>query len=104
MNCCAGSGIILSSEASRYQLGLCLQAGSVISPLSAPTPHGTCELAMKLASSGSTSPANEAANLLLSRKRNPFLGGKIGGTGAPGGGFAISLFTDSPLSGANAVM
>jgi len=32
------------------------------------------------------------------------LGGKIGGTGAPGGGFAIRDDTDSPWSGANAVM
>jgi hypothetical protein len=32
------------------------------------------------------------------------LGGKIGGTGAPGGGLAISVLTDSPASGAKAVM
>jgi len=31
-------------------------------------------------------------------------GGRIGGTGAPGGGLAISELTDSPVSGANAVM
>src|ERR1700746_984339 len=59
---------------------------------------------MKSASSGSTSPANDAANLALSRNRKPFLGGRIGGTGAPGGGLAIRLLTDSPVSGANAVM
>ena len=28
----------------------------------------------------------------------------MGGTGAPGGGSAMSVFTDSPLSGANAAM
>jgi hypothetical protein len=42
--------------------------------------------------------------LLRSKKRKPFWGGRIGGTGAPGGGSAISVFTDSPLSGANAAM
>jgi hypothetical protein len=37
----AGGGIILSSVATRYQLGLLFHAGSLILPLSAPTPHGT---------------------------------------------------------------
>jgi hypothetical protein len=41
--------------------------------------------------------------LLAVQDRKPSLGGRIGGTGAPGGGLAISVFTDSPLSGANAV-
>jgi hypothetical protein len=59
---------------------------------------------MKAANSGFTSAANDAANLERSRKRNPSCGGKIGGTGAPGGGFLIKDATDSPLSGANAVM
>src|ERR1700736_6322842 len=104
MNCCAGSGIILSSVTSRYQLGLVFHAALVIWSLSASTPHGTCESAMNSATLASTSPANEVGNFALSRKRNPPLGGKIGGTGAPGGGFAISELTDSPLSGANAVM
>ena len=93
-----------SSVATRYQLGLMLQAGFVTSPASASTPHGTCASAMNWARSGSTSAANEAANLALSRKRNPFSGGRIGGTGAPGGGSAMSELTDSPASGANAAM
>ena len=40
---------------------------------------------MKAAKAGSTSPANEAANFALSSARKPSRGGKIGGTGAPGG-------------------
>src|SRR4051812_14074534 len=104
MKRCAATGIILSSVTTRYQLGFAFQAASVIAPPSASRPHGTCESAMKAAVSASTSPANEAGNFVLSRNKNPFLGGRMGGTGAPGGGFAISEFTDSPLSGANAVM
>jgi hypothetical protein len=99
----AGSGIIRSSVTSRYHDGLLRQAGSVIAPASASTPQGTCESAMNAATAGATSPANEAANLPRSRNRNPSTGGRIGGTGAPGGGLAISEFTDSPLSGAKAV-
>src|SRR6266436_2215387 len=57
---------------------------------------------MKAAKPGFTSAANEAANLDRSRERNPSCGGRIGGTGAPGGGFLISVDTDSPLSGAKA--
>jgi alpha/beta hydrolase family protein len=45
---------------------------------------------------------SQAANLDRSRERNPSCGGRIGGAGAPGGGFLISISTDSPLSGANA--
>src|SRR6185436_2627938 len=100
MNCGAGGGIILSSVATRYQLGLVFHAGSLIAPLSASTPHETCESAMNAALSGSTSAANEAGNFSLSRNRKPSWGGRIGGTGAPGGGSLIRLFTDSPLSGA----
>ncbi|GAA3799584.1 hypothetical protein [Streptomyces sp. NPDC001401] len=51
-----------------------------------------------------TSAAKEAANLSRSRNRNPSWGGRIGGTGAPGGGSAIRELTGSPLSGANAAM
>src|SRR3954468_15509149 len=102
MNCCAGGGIILSSVAVRYQLGLAFHAASVIEPVSAATAHGTCESAMNAAFSASTSAANESWNFVLSRKRNPSCGGKIGGTGASGGGSLISEATDSPLSGANA--
>src|ERR1700752_1069305 len=104
MNRWAGGGIILSSVATRYQLGLAFHAGSLIAPLSAPTPHGTCESAMNAALSASTSAANEAWNLALSRNKKPSCGGSIGGTGAPGGGSLISVATDSPLSGAKAVI
>src|ERR1700730_426740 len=93
-----------ASVAIRYQLGLALHAGSLIVPLRAATPHGTCESAMNAAVSASTSAAKEAGNLALSRNKKPSCGGSIGGTGAPGGAFLISVATDSPLSGANAVM
>src|SRR4030095_3065977 len=101
---CASGGIILSSVATRYQLGLFFHAGSVIAPPSASTPQGTCASAMNAAVSAFTSAAKAAANLALSRNRNPSSGGKIGGTGAPGGGSLMSEATDSPLSGANAAM
>src|SRR5712691_8235280 len=100
----AAGGIILSSLATRYQLGFLFHAGSLIVPLSASTPHGTCESAMKAAFSASTSAAKEPANFVLSRSRYPSRGGRIGGTGAPGGGSLISDATDSPLSGAKAVI
>src|SRR5467141_1183301 len=100
----AGGGIILSSVDTRYQLGLVLHAGSVIVPASAPTPHGTWELAMNAAVSTSTSAAKEKWNLASSRNKKPSCGGRIGGTGAPGGGSLISDDTDSPLSGAKAAM
>ena len=61
-------------------------------------------MAMNAAVSGSTSAANDAGNLALSRNRKPSRGGRIGGTGAPGGGFLIKDETDSPLSGAKAAM
>jgi hypothetical protein len=48
------------------------------------------------------SPAKDAWN--FSRWRNPSRGGRIGGTGAPGGGSAIKVLTDSPLSGAKPAM
>src|SRR5258708_6133048 len=86
----AGGGIIRSSVVTRYQLGLVRQAGSAIEPLSASTPHGTCESAMNAASSAGTSPANDAWNFSRSRKRKPSLGGRIGGARAPGGGGGLS--------------
>src|SRR5437660_9646678 len=104
MKRCAGGGIILSSVVTRYQLGFFFHARSSIAPLSAATPQGTCESAIKAAFSGSTSAANESWNFVLSRKRYPSCGGKIGGTGASGGGSLISEATDSPLSGANAAI
>src|SRR5678816_3693624 len=104
MERCAAGGIILSSVATRYQLGFFFHAGSLMVPLSASTPHGTWESAMNAALSLSTSAANEAENFSLSSERNPSLGGRMGGTGAPGGGSLMSDATDSPLSGANALM
>src|SRR5215212_221346 len=100
----AAGGIILSSLATRYQLGLVFQAGSLTAPWSAARPHGTCESAMNAAFSASTSAANEAANFALSRNRKPSCGGRIGGTGAPGAGSLIREAMDSPLSGAKAAM
>src|SRR5208282_103731 len=101
---CASGGIILSSVTTKYQLGFVLHAGSVMEPLTASNPQGTWESAMNAAFAGSTSPAKEAGNFLLSRNKNPSCGGRIGGTGAPGGGSLMSEPTDSPLSGAKAVM
>jgi CBS-domain-containing membrane protein len=37
----ASAGILLSSVATKYQLGFVLQAGSLIAPLKHATPHGT---------------------------------------------------------------
>src|SRR6202034_689108 len=98
----AAGGIMWSSVATRYQDGLLRQAGSVTAPFSASTAVGTWESAMNAASFPGTSAAKDAANLSRSRNRNPLTGGRIGGTGAPGGGSAISELTDSPVSGANA--
>src|SRR5467141_5022730 len=98
----ADGGIILSSVDTRYQLGFVFQAGSLIVPASAPTPHGTWEFAMNSAVSSSTSAAKAKWNLAGSRNKKPSFGGRIGGTGAPGGGSLISDDTDSPLSGAKA--
>src|SRR6267142_4818321 len=100
----ASGGIILSSVTIRYQLGLAFHAGSLILPLRASTPHGTWESAMNAAFSVSTSPAKDAGNFALSRNKKPSCGGSTGGTGAPGGGSLMSVATDSPLSGAKAVI
>src|SRR6059036_1854138 len=100
----AAAGIIWSSVTTRYQLGLVRHAGALIVPLMAPRPHGTCESAMNAALSGATSAANDARNFALSSARKPSWGGRIGGTGAPGGGSLMREPTDSPLSGAKAVM
>src|ERR1700694_4716820 len=70
MNRCASGGIILSSLATRYQLGLVFHAASVTLPFRASSPHGTCDSAMNAAVFGSTSPANAAANLALSRRES----------------------------------
>src|SRR5258705_8352228 len=100
----AGGGIMWSSVATRYQLGFVRHAGSLTMPPSASTPHGTCESARNSACEVGRSPANEAWNLSRSRKRNPLVGGRMGGTGDPGGGSAMRVLTDSPLSGAKAAM
>src|SRR5229473_7273466 len=92
----ASGGIILSSVETKYQLGFVRHAGWVIAVLGASTPHGTWESAMNAAASGLRSAANEAGNFALSRNRYPSWGGRIGGTGAPGGGSLISVDTDSP--------
>jgi hypothetical protein len=42
--------------------------------------------------------------LLPVEEQEPVCGGRIGGTGAPGGGSAMRVLTDSPLSGAKAAM
>jgi len=63
-------------------------------------PQGTWASAMNAACPPGRSAANEPYNFSRSRSRKPSLGGRIGGTGAPGGGSAIRVLTDSPLSGA----
>src|SRR6266513_1428783 len=104
MERCASGGIILSSVVIKYQLGFDFHAGSLILPLRASKPHGTCESAMNNAFSGSTSPANEAGNFALSSNKYPSCGVSIVGTGAPRGGSLIRVATDSPLSGAKAAI
>jgi hypothetical protein len=100
----AGDGIIRPSVVRRSQLGFVRQADSLIVPPRAWAPHGTCESAMNSPTSAGTSPAKDAWNFSRSRNRKPSRGGRIGGTGAPGGGSAIRVFTDSPALGANAAM
>src|SRR6266849_686966 len=95
------SAIILSSVATKYELGLVLHAGSLMVPQAASTPNGTGESAMNAAASALTSAANEAGNFDLSRKRYPSCGGRNGVTGSFGFGSLSSDDTDSPLSGAN---
>src|SRR5215472_16164050 len=95
----AGGGIIRSSVGTRYQLGFVFHAAVVTTPFRASRPHGTWELAMNSASAGSTSAAKDALNFTRSRKRTPACRGRIGGTGAQGGGPLISVDTDSPASG-----
>src|SRR4029434_278939 len=104
IDCWAAGGIILSSVATRYQVGLLLHAGSVTAPLSAATPQGTWEFAMNSALSLGRSPANASGNFPLSSRRNPSWGWRIGGTGAPGAGSLISAAADSPRPVATAAM
>src|SRR2546425_5821387 len=94
----AAGGIILSSVATKYQLGLVFHAGSLIVPLSASMPHGTWESAMNAAVSASTSPANEAGDFALSRNKKPSRGRRIGGTGGPRPGTLVNEGTHSPPS------
>src|ERR687897_510141 len=104
INRCAGGGIMRSSVATKYQLGLDLQAGWLMVPVSASIPQGTWASAMKAAVSASTSAANDSANFSRSSSRKPSDGGRMGGTGAPGGGSLMSAATDSPASRAKAAM
>jgi hypothetical protein len=53
------------------------------------------EFAMKSAFSGDTSAAKLAAKWVLSSAKNPSIGGRIGGTDAPGGGSLISEATET---------
>ena len=55
----ASGGILLSSVATRYQLGLVLHAGSLIAPLRHATPHGTWESAQNAAFSGPHTEKND---------------------------------------------
>src|ERR671922_2324269 len=91
----AVGGIIRSSVATRYQLGLVLQAGAVIVPVSASTPQGTWELAMNAAVSASTSAAKAKWNFAGSRKRKPSFAGRIGGMGTPGDGSLLYGYASS---------
>ena len=53
--------------------------------------HVAWAFARKAARSGFTSPANASANFAGSSIRKPLTGGRMGGTGAPGAGLAISF-------------
>src|SRR3989442_3361968 len=79
----ASGGIILSSVAIRYQLGLALHAGSLILALRAATPHGTWESAMNAAFSVSTSAPKEAGELALSRDQYHPFGRRISSESEP---------------------
>src|SRR2546427_10551975 len=79
----ASGGIILSSVAIRYQLGLALHAGSLVLALRAATPHGTWESAMNAAFSVSTSAPKEAGDVALFPNKLPTSGGRNGGWRAP---------------------
>jgi len=59
---------------------------------------------MNAARSAGRSAAKAAWNLSRSRNRKPSRGGRIGGCGPSAGKLAMSVVTDSSLSGANAVM
>src|SRR2546428_10748192 len=92
----AAGGIILSSVAIKYQLGLVFHAGSLIVPLSASMPHGTWESAMNAAVSASTSPANEAGDFALFRDKKTVRGGRIRGAGGARTGSLIKEGNPSP--------
>src|SRR3954447_6944070 len=71
---CAGGGIMWSSVATRYQLGFVRHAGSLIVPLSASTPHGTCESAMNAASSDGRAAGERGPELLAVEEQEPLDG------------------------------
>ena len=66
---CTGGGIILSSVAIRYQLGLVFQAGSSDRTRESCNAPRHLESAMNAAFTSLTSAANEARNFALSRNR-----------------------------------
>src|SRR5258708_21652200 len=97
----ADGGIMWSSVAIRYQLGLLRQAGSVTGPARASTPHGTCEPAMNAASAAGRSAPHQPGNFAPARPKNPPAGGGLGAARAAGRRPGVVLLTDSPPSGAN---
>ena len=80
----AGGGIIRSSVATRYQLGLARQAGSVIAAAESVDAPRDLGVGHERGLVGRQSAANEAANFSRSRRRKPSSGGRIGGTGRRG--------------------
>jgi hypothetical protein len=99
-----GAGQHVRGEAGRVAEGLREDGQELGRARPELTPQGTWESAMNAAWPADRSPANEAWNLPRSRNRKPFTGGRIGGCGPSAGNPATSVLTDSPLSGANAVM
>ena len=90
---------------SRYQLGLLCHAGSLIVPLGASRPHGTCESAMNAACSAITSAANASWNFARSRNRSrPGAAESAAAGRVRSAEPAMRVFTDSPLSGTKAAM
>jgi hypothetical protein len=59
---------------------------------------------MNTANAEGRSAQNWLGSFARSWNKNPPAGRRIGDAGAPGAAWAISAFTDSPLSGTNAAM
>ena len=98
----ADSGIIWSSVAIRYELGLLRQTGSVTGPSMASTANGTCASAMNAASAVGRSAPNELWNPTGSWNKNLPGADTSGDPGALGS--RLNVLADSSLSGANAAM